>query len=67
MSAGNGRNAMKAEDSQKQPQKTFQGRFNPTAERLTEVTEKGAELLERMTDEDLGEFVECEDESLSHC
>ena len=37
---------------------TFEGHFRPTAERLREITEKGANLLESATEEQLGSFSE---------
>jgi len=43
---------------QSQQIETFEGRFRPTAERLREITEKGAKLLENATEEQLGSFSE---------
>lgn len=43
---------------QSQQLETFEGRFRPTAERLREIIEKGANLLENATDEYLGSFSE---------
>ncbi|GMR20984.1 MAG: type I toxin-antitoxin system antitoxin YafN [Gammaproteobacteria bacterium] len=43
---------------QSQQLETFEGRFRPTAERLREITEKGAKLLENATEEQLGSFSE---------
>jgi hypothetical protein len=49
---------MTEEEKQKLQQVTFKDRFRPTASRLKEVTERGAELLANMDEEELCEFVE---------
>jgi len=43
---------------QSQQLETFEGRIRPTAERLREITEKGAKLRENATEEQLGSFSE---------
>ncbi|MCO6414114.1 MAG: hypothetical protein J5I92_15350 [Thiogranum sp.] len=45
-------------EAQKQQRETFESQFRPTAERLRKLADRGAELLEAATDEDLGSWSE---------
>ena len=49
---------MKDDEKQKKQQEPFKARFQPSASQLKEITERGAELLANMTEEELGEFAE---------
>jgi antitoxin YafN len=50
--------AMLAVMRQQHQTDTFAGQFRPTAERMREITERGAELLENATEQQLGTFSE---------